>query len=182
LTGLAAFAANCAISSFQEIGALENHAFQGRDRHGMGGFEIGPFSLPARVFPSRPSGPVNIVLAGALGFVAGAVCWHLVGFWSFVSDAVLYRRPDAPAVQAPLRPTPGLAKTQSRPSGAAASLLTPDGNCTVAVLDRGNVTADAMVAACDPAAFKYRPSRNAVRADRGETAVGGWSARVEKPE
>jgi hypothetical protein len=74
-----------------------------------------------------------------MGFVAGAVFWHFVGFWGFVSQVVLkgpvgphgletgsISRPDAPARAAQASPnTPWLTQRGG-----------PDIRCTQLVLDR----------------------------------------------
>jgi len=58
-------------------------------------------ALPDPPQTTTPSNPIRGLQAalvwGGLGFLAGAVFWHLVGFWSFVSDVVLDRTPAAHA-------------------------------------------------------------------------------------
>ena len=67
-----------------------------------------PHPLPVRVAPPRRPGQRNAgprstliglrglapALYGGSGFIAGAVFWHLVGFWNFVDQAL--RGPEGP--------------------------------------------------------------------------------------
>ena len=46
---------------------------------------------------ARKATPLTLVLSTAVGFVAGALFWHAVGFWSFVNEAVFYTRADGAA-------------------------------------------------------------------------------------
>lgn len=57
---------------------------------------------------------------GVAGFLAGAIFWHLVGFWSFVAD-VVYRPPAAAA---------GSGVVQAQPA------VVVQGACTSLVLER----------------------------------------------
>ena len=138
--------------------------------------------------------PWQVVWAGLLGFVAGAVCWHMIGFWGFVQEAVFFSRADGPApiVQRTAGPP---SKTQSRQAGLAGPVVVSrDGNCTLAGLNRA--TGGVEVAGCDGIPGKFHPARGTERADRGDfgatpvptlisgaappaPAVGGWSARVD---
>jgi hypothetical protein len=120
------------------------------------------------------------------------VCWHFVGFWSFMTEAVLYARPDgSPKIaQRPLA-----AKTQNRQPGAEV-VTAANAACSLAVKD---LVGDVQPRTCEGHAYKFHPSRNIVRADRGDfgpapvltlisgpaagmVAVGGWSARVAGPD
>ncbi len=139
-------------------------------------------------------------MAGFAGFIAGAVCWHVVGFWSFVKEAVFFSRPDGP-VQIGTRTAGAPGKAQSRQSGAAAPVLAVTSeNCTNAGVNRTD--GDAAIVGCEGAvSIKFRPARGIGRADRGDfgpspvptlvsssstpappapaqSAVGGWSARI----
>lgn len=138
--------------------------------------------------------PVGVVVAGLAGFVAGAVCWHFVGFWSFMTEAVFYARPEAQG-KAVLRPALALVKNQNRQPGAVAV-----SDATVACSLVAKVAAgDAEPRGCEGHTYKFHPSRNIARADRGDfgpvpvptlisgegvgvVAVGGWSARIEGPD
>ena len=55
-----------------------------------------PGRVPRTVAPSGPLPPrrTTTIAWGALGFVVGAVFWHFIGFWSFVSDVVLKGHPE----------------------------------------------------------------------------------------
>jgi hypothetical protein len=71
---------------------------------------------------------------GALGFVAGASFWHVVGLWSFLSDSALDRGPKAQAAIV----TATLSQTES---GAPNVVLVDADRCTTLSLDRrSNVT------------------------------------------
>jgi len=51
----------------------------------------------ATAIPRRPrSADMALVRAGAVGFIAGAVFWHFVGFWDIVSQ-ILFARPETVA-------------------------------------------------------------------------------------
>ena len=132
-----------------------------------------------------------MIAAGLAGFVAGAVCWHFVGFWSFMTETVFHARPEAQGKGAH-RPVPWLAKNQQRQPGAVGVSNAPLACSLVAKV----VAGDAAPRSCDGHTFKFHPSRNIDRADRGDfgpvpvptlisgegvgvVAVGGWSARVD---
>ncbi len=66
---------------------------------------------------------------GGLGFVAGATFWHLVGFWSFLSEVVLDHGPKAQAA-AMSAPPP-----QAYSSLPTIVLIDTD-RCTALLLDR----------------------------------------------
>ena len=154
----------------------------------MGGsHSIGLDGEPVLRVPKRaPSQSAAMLRPAALGFVAGVLCWHMIGFWGFVNEAVFFRRGE-PVSQ--VRATAAMAKAQSRQSEAAA----PVTNCTAGHIsgDKG----DTVVASCD-GALKFHPSRNILRTDRGdfgpvpvpvlisgegaaEPAVAAWSARID---
>lgn len=132
---------------------------------------------------------LGLVWSGLAGFVAGAVCWHFVGFWGFMTDAVLYARPEGGAKGA-VRVAGSQTKNQSRQPGAATAVA----NCLIAGRDKAG--GEAQTRGCEGHTFKFHPSRNIVKADRGDfgpspvptlisgqgivgAAVSGWSARVE---
>lgn len=46
--------------------------------------------VPSEHQPSR----LAVAAWGLLGFLVGAVFWHFIGFWGFVSDVVLRGHPD----------------------------------------------------------------------------------------
>lgn len=71
------------------------------------------------------------LLWGALGFFAGAVFWHAVGFWDFVSEVVLNREDSAKfARQAAAGPD-----ALAQPELPVIYLIDP-ANCTALELDR----------------------------------------------
>jgi hypothetical protein len=73
---------------------------------------------------------------GALGFISGAIFWHVIGFWTFVSDAVLDRAPPATAHLA------SAAIAADRDDSVALIYHVDPANCTGLELDRrSNVTA-----------------------------------------
>ncbi len=55
---------------------------------------------PASERPSRRSAStgapsrLSVIAWGGLGFLIGAVFWHFIGFWGFVSDIVLRGHPE----------------------------------------------------------------------------------------
>lgn len=149
-------------------------------------------ALPKARRTTAKSGPREvsswkIAGAAAMGFIAGAVCWHFVGFWDFMTEAVFYARPDqSKGIQRQ-------SKIQSRQPGstaAAPALL----NCSL--VRRVAAGGDAHPSECDGHIYKFQPPRNIVRADRGdfgptpvptiisgsEAPSAGWSARVETLE
>ena len=142
------------------------------------------------VKPKRSS--ASLFWPSALGFVAGAICWHFVGFWGFVKEAVFFSRTESP-VQVGTRAAGAPAKSQNRQPGSAAAVLAA-ASCSLAVkgLDGG----EALSRPCDGSVPKFHGARNIVKADRGDfgptpvptlisgsstaaPAVGGWLARIE---
>jgi len=92
--------------------------------------------------PRLPSVPRVLDGIGGLGwsvvgFVLGAVFWHFVGFWGFVSDVVLAGRPSAPML-ATAQP---VAFTRTADAGVA------DEPCIALALDRRS--GHTFAAACD---------------------------------
>lgn len=149
----------------------------------------------AAVAKPRPGKPLGLAWSGLAGFVAGAICWHFVGFWGFMTEAVFYARGDAPAKGAQ-RVAGTSAKNQNRQPGAVANAAAP-ASCSIAAMDRKG--GDVQARGCEGHSYKFHPSRNIVRADRGDfgptpvptlisgegvgvVAVGGWSARIETTE
>lgn len=77
-----------------------------------------------------------------IGFVGGAVFWHFVGFWSFVSEVVLAGGPERSAAP-PVAMTMSMRVADASPSGVSSSAAA----CTVLVLDRRTGATSAR--ACD---------------------------------
>jgi hypothetical protein len=71
---------------------------------------------------------------GGLGFLAGAVFWHAVGFWTFVSDAVFNGSHDGGRGMSFLM---GMAGGQSDITLPTIFLVDP-ASCTALALDRGS--------------------------------------------
>lgn len=84
---------------------MQQHIGQFRDQGQQDdGAAVGPRSLAVPLLPhatrptSRPTKTSRYdfgkpkVLWGVTGFVIGAIFWHFIGFWSFVSDVVLNSR------------------------------------------------------------------------------------------
>lgn len=107
-----------------------------------------------------------------IGFVGGAVFWHFVGFWGFVSDVVLSEGPPA-ASRAALYHAPAHAP-RMRPVQVADASQAP---CTLLALDRRTGVTSARP--CDndhpplPAdAFQGREDRIAIDARADDAASG----------
>lgn len=140
-----------------------------------------------------------IVLSTLIGFIAGAVCWHLLGFWWFISDVMFHRRGE-PVAQLS-RPAAMSLKAQSRQGGVASP--TDSANlerCSIAARDGS--ASETTIGVCDAVGARFRPARGLGKADLGDfgptpvptlisgtpplapsvgsAAVGGWSASVEK--
>jgi hypothetical protein len=72
----------------------------------------------------------SAVLPACLGFAAGAIFWHLVGFWQFIGEVVLDRPNELRAE---------LAAMGTLPRAAAPPIVTgsiADGNCVRLTLNR----------------------------------------------
>lgn len=106
--------------------------------------EPADFTADAVTEPERAP-PANRLWWGALGFVAGALFWHLVGFWSFVG-AVAFNEDPHTSVTRPAFP---LAVESAIPQGAqrVEPAGTPaDENCSAHALDRA--TGEVTIAPC----------------------------------
>jgi hypothetical protein len=150
---------------------------------------VGVLAPPKVRREKAQSSTFKLAASAAAGFLAGAVFWHLVGFWGFVADALYFRRSEDGVIarQASVAP-----KAQSRQGGLAGPILQQSGNCSAVV---ALTAVDTAVMSCDPAVVKFQPSRGVQRADYGDfgptpvpvlisgqgAAVSGWSARIELP-
>lgn len=115
-----------------------------------------PIGDPA---PRKPRRTLRAALLwGALGFFAGAVFWHAVGFWTFVSEVVLNREDSAKfARQAAAGPD-----ALAQPELPVIYLIDP-ANCTALELDRtANRTA---VRPCPREGLPLRLERGSDRED-----------------
>jgi hypothetical protein len=158
-----------------------------------------------RAESARPRLRRSVLLSAIAGFVCGAVCWHLVGFWAFLAHEVFASRTAGSAVPTTWR---GLASsrqanrqtsTSSAPSTATATAdsAVRDG-CTSAEIDRDRGTtrlgqcppfsrlhaSPQALARSDRADFSQASSAAAVGGSAGDrlpSAVAGWSARVDGP-
>lgn len=134
--------------------------------------------------------------SGLAGFVIGAVFWHFVGFWSFVSNVILkgpeesvQQRGDVPPPQQPVKVAGRLKDAvRFRDLGASASYLQAAvgaGNCAEVRVERGSGQAN--VQACTLSATQLPTTGQAQRADRvndlaatPQRAVpSGWSVQVQ---
>ena len=105
------------------------------------------------------------MLPACLGFAAGAIFWHLVGFWQFIGEVVLDRPAEVRAELAAMGTTPRIAA----PPIVTGSITA--GNCVRLTLDR---SAGAIVAEpCRAGAIESSPS-TAEALPRGDlsTALG----------
>jgi hypothetical protein len=103
-----------------------------------------------------------------IGFVLGAVFWHFVGFWSFVSDVLLAGPPSA------VQPLPRPAIVGSLQTAEAA--VAPKVPCISLRLDRHGGPTSA--AACEPGAGPLLTDSFEGREDRAEisSSADGWVA------
>ena len=133
----------------------------------------------------------QLMTASATGFVVGAACWHMIGFWGFVREAVFY----SPSTTQIARAVP-LAKSQARPFAASSAAVVQS---TCANAAPSSTPEGVRITPCQTV-IKFRPSRDIARGDRGDfgptpvptlisaspgktdlqtgTAVSGWEARV----
>jgi hypothetical protein len=120
-----------------------------------------------------------------LGFVAGAMFWHLVGFWDVVGKALFNTKQGDASITQAARPI----KLKERVSGISplAVVLEPEA-CTSLQLDRA--TGVTTAAACEVEALPLRSLKTAKREDLWVTAEQrvqeatsrGWAAvTVEAP-
>ena len=111
---------------------------------------------PSRVAAGRRSQPMsNSIIAGVTGFVAGAVVWHFIGFWSFVA-AIVTRGPEPPASRVVAAEPPKMPRASFRAVGISRERTDP-ARCSSVVLDRG--TGSVAVADCGPSpSFALRAS------------------------
>lgn len=134
--------------------------------------------------------------SGLAGFVIGAVFWHFVGFWSFVSNVILkgpeesiQQRGDLPPPQQPVKVAGRLKDAvRFRDLGASASYLQAAvgaGNCAEVRVERGSGQAN--VQACTLSAAQLPTTGQGQRADRANdvaatpprTVPSSWSVQVQ---
>ena len=135
--------------------------------------------FPAAAPPAHRSRDLRPHLWGGLGFVAGIFAWHILGFWTFLSNvatnpgpapervsmpASVTRQP--PPVSAAVHPATHLNQTAaSQPSAQAIFNLDPK-SCRALVLDRASGAT--RVEACPD---DTQPMRDAGRQRRGDLAA-----------
>ena len=149
-------------------------------------------AAPAVTRPA-PQKQYSVLAAAVAGFFCGAACWHLIGFWSLVSEAVFNARGDGDRAVVSKPP----ARAQGRTAGAA--FVPPAPNCTT--VERDQTGAGIRLRECTGSMTRLRPPSGLGRADladfgpqpvptvigslsgegdrRAKTAVEGWSARIE---
>lgn len=155
-----------------------------------------PRNAPIAPAVRRRARPVLTgLLSGVAGFIVGAVFWHIVGFWSFVSQVVL-KGPDEQQLQrgetglAPPQPVKASGRLKDaarvRDLGVRAGYTQAAagaGNCAEARMDRGSglISLQACVLSGGPLPDGGDPRR----ADRlASTAApgfapAGWSVQVQ---
>lgn len=148
---------------------VEDDVSTGAGRHAAAAAAWGHAARRLRRLP-------RVSLGFALGFVVGAVFWHAVGFWSFVSTVVL--KGPLPAVTASgvgdittgsIVPVPA---THRRAAAAGVDI-----KCTALELDRA--TGETMASLCTPRDVRWIKGARQGRADRLAPSVKatGWPAR-----
>lgn len=110
-----------------------------------------PGLAPSSGYWSTPA----VVLTGLVCFLGGALTWHLVGFWTFVS-AILYN-PD-PETSSPARPT------AAAPPVTTAAPQTAKAPTTVHGLQRPHVTSDTLADLLQCAEARKSPGDTVVTA------------------
>jgi hypothetical protein len=149
-----------------------------RDAHfNSAQFESGQLRRLVRAGASSP------VTWCALGFFAGAVFWHFVGFWDFVSQTVLEGRPGAQQTISSADHSPN---PKPSPRDAIQPIVTKHASCAVLALNR--VTGETIMSVCTGDAWHHRQTGLGTRQDRlpistpehSGTGVAGWSTRVDE--
>lgn len=118
----------------------------------------------------------------ALGFLAGALFWHFVGFWSFVTRAVFDGDGAPPAAHhsvattKPAEPLPDLSPTGRRMATSA--------SCVALTIDRSG--GPTRMAPCPAATFYHRNAGLGVKRDREATiaiengqGIAGWATDLQ---
>jgi len=101
---------------------------------GIGSIRPGKLVVRHIAPPKRRGGVGPAIVWTGVGFIAGAIFWHAVGFWTFVSSVVL-NGPAEPGKVALAESR--AAVTSDRPPNAFPTIYRIDpANCTALVLDR----------------------------------------------
>lgn len=115
----------------------------------------------------------------SVGFIAGMIAWHAVGFWGFVHTAVLKGGARAEAVLVEARDradTPRVAFKEIITTGALPTFTPKTAACVALIADK-----DAHTTAAVPCAPDASPMRDAGRRRRADR-MPGVEARLQKPE
>lgn len=132
--------------------------------------------------PTPRSRARTAIVWGGAGFILGAVVWHFIGFWQFVTTVVVKKSEDD-VVVTPSRPSRVLAALpREQPAVAATAELEPHA-CTALRLDRQ--TGETMPVPCvDTDGAAPRLSERSLRGDlevsaaSSGPAVADWTGRV----
>ena len=145
--------------------------------------------------PRRRGSFLTGLASGIAGFVIGAVFWHFVGFWSFVSDVILKGPPEEPKIrsesglpsQQPIKVAGRLRDAvRFRDLGMSAGYLQAAagaGNCAEVRIER--TTGQASVQACALGGSQLPLAGAGERTDRLvdsaslRNAPAGWTVQVQ---
>jgi hypothetical protein len=116
---------------------------------------------------------------GSVGFVVGATFWHAVGFWTFVSDVVLYGTPSASGTFVRAE-APAMKIASSLETALQTVILVDPANCTALALDRQlNRT---VVRPCPKSGLALRLERGTARADLANLTQPNVQAAGYRPD
>jgi hypothetical protein len=119
----------------------------------------------------------------SLGFVAGMVAWHAVGFWGFVSNTVLNRETQRGSVAWQPPPRTDVKAANPITTGSLASYTPAPGACSMLTLDRA--TGATVAARCNDSDQPMRDAGRHHRGDRLSSTAGRlqdstvWAATTE---
>ncbi len=125
----------------------------------------------------------------ALGFLSGAIFWHVVGFWGFVSTAVFEGDKARPQIAAGTTPLE-TGSIDTRKAAATAAKTSPVKSvlaCAALTLDRSS--GQTSMSACSANAWHLRHTGDSRRQDRQlavgnpgtakASSVAGWATTAE---
>lgn len=143
--------------------------------------------VPEAAHPTAESRPSRRTpwIWGSLGFVLGAVCWHFVGFWSFVST-IVWKGEDEASESRPLPPRQFARYASPQASAALAKNVIYNATaCATLQMDRAG--GETTLIACPEPQQALRLGNGGGR--RGDLlvpsaavkapAVAEWQARIE---
>ena len=109
--------------------------------------------------------------AGALGFVAGAIFWHFVGFWSFMSHIVFTSPETARHAPVPLGPSRQTSSIETGSLQRLETLTSPkiEKSCTTIIRDLSN--GQTRQSECRKLSRRLRMKPSSPRQDRGVVPV-----------